>query len=134
VNRVKDGARKLASLLAARDGVTALEFALVSPALVLLLIGAVDLSRAHHTRSALQSAVEQAARCAAVDSTQCGTEANIKAYAAGRMPSANIPASAFSTVLTTCGRQVSASTNFSLHLPYPAPSTVTLTARSCYPT
>lgn len=130
-------AKRRVRLPLGRDGVTALEFALVAPVLFMLLFGGVEFGRALHTRSTLQFAVERAARCAAVDKNLCGTPDAIKAYAASLMTGKGIGASTFSTTSTTptnCGRQVSASLDFTLTLPKPLPSTVKLTAESCYPT
>ena len=134
MNWAKGGARKLGLLPLARDGVTALEFALVAPVAFLLLFGGVEFGRALYPRSTLQFAVEPAARCAAVDKNRCGDDAGIKAYAASRMLGRTIEASTFSAQKASCGRKVSASLKFDLKVPKPLPRTLTLTAESCYPT
>jgi Flp pilus assembly protein TadG len=134
MNRAKGGARKLALLPLARDGVTALEFALVAPVAFLLLLGGIEYGRVLHTRSTLQFAVEQAARCAAVDRAKCGNAEAVKAYAASRALGHSIGASNFSSASLPCGRQVSASLEFDLKMPRPLSRTITLTAVSCHPT
>lgn len=134
MSRAEGVARRPVRLLLGRDGVTALEFALVAPVAITLLLGGVEFGRALHTRSTLQFAVERAARCAAIDKNLCGTPDAIKAYAANLMTGRGIGASTFSTTSTNCGRQVSASLDFALTLPKPFANTVKLTAASCYPT
>lgn len=133
MDRAKGGARKPLRLPLGRHGVTALEFAFVAPIAFLLLFGIVELGRTFHTRSALQFAVEQAARCAAVNRTLCGTPGQTQAYAASRMIGASIPSSSFTSTQPACGQKVTASVNLAVKLPRPLPQVFTLTAASCYP-
>lgn len=55
-----------------RRGVTAAEFALIAPLLVLVIIAGIDASRYFLTLHALRTAVAQAARAAIVDPTLSG--------------------------------------------------------------
>src|ERR1700675_3482302 len=65
------------------SGAAAVEFAMILWPLMLLLLGTVDGGRMLWTQNSLQYAVEQAARCAAVNSTTtCSTAAQIQSYAA----------------------------------------------------
>ena len=57
----------------AQSGATALEYALVLPMLLLFIIGIIDVSRLLWTYTTLTRATEAAARCGAVDKTNCGT-------------------------------------------------------------
>jgi Flp pilus assembly protein TadG len=56
-----------------RRGTTALEFALVAPALMLLLFGCIEFARLLWTQQALQLAGDQTARCVAISGTACAT-------------------------------------------------------------
>jgi len=60
------------------DGAIALEFALVVPVFLLLVLGIFGLALILWTENSIQYAVEQAARCAAVDATDCGTAAAVR--------------------------------------------------------
>lgn len=56
-----------------RRGTTAVEFALVCPALMLLLLGSMEFARLIWTWEALQIAGNQTARCVAIGGTACAT-------------------------------------------------------------
>lgn len=122
---------KLRALAAAREGATAVEFAIVGPVLLLLLFGIIETGRGLWTQNALNYAVEQAARCAAIDKINCGTTTQIRAYAA-TIAGTNFGSAPFTYTVAQCGSQVSASYPVTLHIPYVA-AALTLTAQSCFP-
>lgn len=124
--------RRVAALLADRGGATAVEFALIAPALLLLLFGVAEFGRLLWTQSALHFAVEEAARCAAVDTTNCASTAAVQSFAVGRAAGLGLQSSVFSLSTPACGTQVSASYPFPFVLSALFPS-ITLTARSCFP-
>jgi Flp pilus assembly protein TadG len=64
---------RLAALATACDGTTAIETAIVLPAFLLLLFAVIEAGLLFWTQTTLQSAVEAAARCAVVNTTQCGS-------------------------------------------------------------
>lgn len=120
-------------------GTTALEFALVALPFVMLLLGVIDFSRFIWTQSTLQFTVEKAARCAAVNTTICGTTAQMQNYALSQqvLPS-EIQAQDFKDNPSTCsssvpGKSVSISKNFTFTIPQLMPFAMTLKAQSCYP-
>ena len=117
----------------ARAGTTAVEFALVAPALFLILFGAVEFGRLLWTQAALHFAVEEAARCASVTPSVCGTSAQIAAYAANTVSPLSIASTAFTSTTPSCGHQVSASLNYQFVVTGLFPSTPTLTAQACFP-
>jgi Flp pilus assembly protein TadG len=121
------------ALLSARTGTTAVEFALVSPILFLILFGAIEFGRLMWTQSALHFAVEEAARCASVTPGVCGTAAQITAYAATTVSPLNIASTAFTSTTPSCGHQVSASFNYQFVVTGLFPFTPTLTAQACFP-
>lgn len=115
-------------------GNVAIEFALVLPALLLLILGIADVARVIWTQTTLDRAVEAAARCAAVDATDCGTAALVQSYAAGQAFGLAIASSAFTVTAPACGTQVAVSMPFTLIIPWLATSNITLAATACYPT
>jgi Flp pilus assembly protein TadG len=118
-------------LLAAREGAAAVEAAMILPALFLILLGAIEISRFAWERSALQFAVQEAARCAAVQPTVCDTPAHTQAFAATKVSQLNIQASAFTVTTPACGTQVQASVPYSYLVFAVFPAAPTLTARTC---
>ena len=114
-----------------RRGVTAVEFAMIAPTLVVFLFGIMEFGRALWTQSALHFSVEEAARCASIDALNCGTSSQVQAFAAGRS-GANFSAAVFAVTKASCGNLVSASYPMSLNIPFLSYA-LTLTAQSCYP-
>ena len=121
----------LLGLLTCRQATTEIEFALISPALFLFLLGIVEFGRALWTLNALHYSVQEAARCASIDAINCGNAQQIQAFAAGRS-GAGFASSVFTASTATCGNKISASYAMPLFIPFGNYS-VTLTAQSCYP-
>ncbi|MDR3512592.1 MAG: TadE/TadG family type IV pilus assembly protein [Caulobacteraceae bacterium] len=115
-------------------GATTLEFALVLPIFLLFLLGVMDIGRLLWTQATLDYATDAAARCAAVDTTQCATTSQVQTYAASRAFGMTLASSAFSVTSATCGWRVSASTPFSFVTPWIYGGSLTLVANACYPT
>jgi Flp pilus assembly protein TadG len=122
--------RRLARLRKACAGTTAIEFAILLPAFLLLLLGVVEFGRMIWTQVSLQQAVEAAARCLSV--AQC-TSSNAPSYAVEQAYGLSVPASDFTVSSPSCGVEVSASYPFGFVVPSLFPWQVTLTAQSCYP-
>ncbi len=117
-----------------RAGTTTLEFALVMPAFLMIIFGIEEFSRCVWTQSALQFAVEAAARCAAVDAATCGNTSQVQQYAASKMPAPGARAAAFTyNNAATCGSLVSGTLAFTFVVNLVQDGSVTLTAQSCYP-
>jgi Flp pilus assembly protein TadG len=117
--------------LADRAGVTAIEFAILGPLLIVTLIGVVEFGRMLWVENALQYAVAQAARCMTIDTSTCGNAQETQDFAAASSGMA-FPSAVFTVGLAACGNKVSASYPFTFAaglFPY-AP---TLDAQSCYP-
>lgn len=119
------------ALLRCHSGSAAIEFSFIAPAFFLLLLGTIEFGRAYWTWNALTYSVEEAARCASINTVTCGTAAQIEAFAAGRS-GAVFSSSIFTASTPSCGNQVSASYPMSLYIPF-ASYAITLTAQSCYP-
>lgn len=125
--------RALRALAGDRAAATAVEFAFVLPPLLLFLFGIVETGRVLWTQSAISMAVEDAARCASVNQTLCGTASAIQTYAAARTWGLTIPASDFAITTPACGFQVVATVPFSSVLQAYIPYSFNLTATACFP-
>jgi len=144
----------LARLWPARRGATAIEMAFLLPVFLLFILAIFEFGRALWTQTALQFAVEAAARCAAVTPTLCTP--SVEAYASTQAFGLSIPSTAFLyTPNATCGvattttgaggSQVTASYAFQSVVDVSGlytllgtprgqnPLNVTLSAKSCHP-
>jgi len=117
----------------ARGG-AAVEMALIAVPLFMFLFGIIATGQAVWLQNALNASVAEAARCASVNPTLCGTTSLVQTYAANQT-GAGFDSSIFAvtTPLPTCGNQVTASYPLALTIPFMALS-VTLSAQACYPT
>lgn len=136
--------RRTASIWRARGGATAVEMAFLLPVFFLFLLGIVEFGRALWTQTALQFAVEAAARCAAVSPSLCDP---VPDYAASQALGVSIPASAFTYTqnanatanctaaqnIGTGGTMVKASYAFETVAAQLIPLNVTLSACSYHP-
>ncbi len=120
---------KRRSVLFSERGATAIEFALILPLLLLLIIGLVDFGRMGFVQVSVTSASREGARLSSLDSTGTGTTATIASYVQTAAPNAakvsQLDGAGTLTVsVTQCsGSQssentsVTASTNFKWLLP-----------------
>jgi Flp pilus assembly protein TadG len=112
-------------------GTTAVEFAIVAPVMVMLLVGIPSLSLMLFAMGSMHFAVEEAARCASARPTQCSNSAAIVAYAKSRY-SGVLAAPVFNHTSAACGNQVNATVTFTLDIGMYKRS-VPLSATSCFP-
>jgi len=122
-------------------GSTAVEYAIVLPALLMFILGLIDSGRLLWTYTALSRSVEAAARCAAINTTICGSTSAIQSYAVGQAWGLPVTSSAYSVTAPACGEQVAATLTFNFVIPWfygTAPfgsaNAITLNPVSCYPT
>jgi Flp pilus assembly protein TadG len=113
-----------------RRGAQAVEFALIAPSLLLLVVGGMEFGRLLWTVSALHMSVEQAARCGAMGLCTTGTA---PAYAAAVVPQLQFGSSTFTVSKPSCGFQVSATYNYTFIASGLFPLTPRLTALACFP-
>jgi len=139
-------ARATRLALSERAGVTTLEFALVGSLFFIMIFGVVEVGRALWTVNALNYAVQQAARCAALNSTDCPDQTSVRSFATG-VSAILVPASSFTlsqysdfTCATTTAtatlvkaKKVSATYSMNLYVPFVS-MRPTFTAASCFPT
>jgi len=121
-------------------GGAVVEVALTIMVLVIFMFGIIEFGFAMWLQNALDYSVAEAARCATVNATVCGTVSQVQNYAAGQS-GYNFDPSVFtvtssSTVPspTQCphGNQISASYPMTITIPTLAFS-ITLQAQACYP-
>lgn len=120
-----------------RYGSAAIEYALILPAVLMVIFGLMDTGRLLWSFTTLSRAVEAAARCAAINTTQCGTTSQIQSFAVSEAWGLTIAASDFAVTTESCGIKVTGNLPFEFVMPgfnVVVPSgTITLTASSCYP-
>jgi Flp pilus assembly protein TadG len=122
------------SLRKANDGTSAIELALLFPVFLLMILGVIEFGRALWTQSALQYAVQVAARCGAVDTTTCSSPNTVVTYAVAQSLPLTVPSADFTASTQTCGSSVSVTYPFDFVVPRLLPYNITLTAQACYPT
>lgn len=83
------------------------------------------------TLNALHYSVEEAARCASINTVTCATAGQIQTFAASSS-GAGLASSVFTASVAGCGNQVSATYPMRLYVPF-VDFSMTLTASSCYP-
>jgi TadE-like protein len=112
-------------------GTTAVEFGIILPALITLLVGALYLCMGLFVAGSLQFAVEDAARCASVNTGTCKDAGTITSFASSRYFG---PGSAptFTYAAAACGNSVTGSTNFAANLGIKT-ITVPISAAACFP-
>ena len=107
-----------------------MEFALVLPALAMLVVGGVYTGLLMYSAAGLHNAVEQAARCYSVSKGQCGSASAAETYAQNNYYGISTPT--FTASNQVCGHQVTATLNFTLDAAV-ASFDVPLTAAACFP-
>jgi len=115
-------------------GASAVEFALIAPGFLIMMIGIVEFGRAFWIKSTLQFAVEEAGRYNMVYTTK--TTAEIKAYAEGKLPASLSGATVTATEETTGADEfmsITASFQFNSIVPLLKIPTITLQAKARVP-
>jgi Flp pilus assembly pilin Flp len=117
-------------MVADRNGATAVEFALVLPVFVLLVMGSISTGLLGWSIASMNYAVEDAARCAAVNKVLCASPDDVRSYALSRyMGPAISPVFSYSS--KGCGNTVTGHAVYSLMAPFAG---IKLSASACHPT
>lgn len=114
-----------------RSGSPAVEFALVLPVFVAMLIGTMSTARLAGAVSGMNFAVAEAARCSAVNATLCGTPTATEAYAQTRYHATGVRPT-FQASNSGCGHTVTANAVLKMHLAVTTLD-VPVTATACFP-
>lgn len=129
--------RNLLAFWRAQGGASAVEFVLILPLLALMVLGTIYLCFMLYAATSLHYAVEDAARCYAVNRAVCTNDATTQAYALSRYNgpgmSPALTAASFAVTTAGCGRQVSV-TNAQYRFRTGLTSfAVPISARACFP-
>lgn len=116
-----------------RCGATAVEFALVFPLFVALVVVTIQCGMVLWTQFALQHATQEAVRCATVAESGCTSTDGIQNYATTQAYGLSIPKATFVVSVQNCGNQVSADYLYTFFTSYLGSPSTTLHAQSCYP-
>jgi TadE-like protein len=119
------------SLVLDQQGTTAVEFAIVAPVLILLLVGTLALCVALFLIGSLHFAVEDGARCASVKTTVCSDAATTIAYTQSHYFGPNVSPS-FTYAAAACGNSVTGSINYSMDIG-PRTFVIPISATACFP-
>jgi Flp pilus assembly protein TadG len=121
----------LKSLRRDQQGTTAVEFALIAPVLILLLIGTMAVCLALFLVGSLHFAVEDGARCASVKTTICADAATTIAYTQSRYFGPNVSPT-FTYAAATCGNSVTGSITYSMDVGLKT-FVIPISATACFP-
>ena len=129
--------RRLSSLAGDRFGSTALEFSLVLPILLAMFFGIIEVGHLLWTFTALNMAVQDAARCVSVSNAAtiklpCPDQTTMQTYAVGRTWGLTVPANTFTLSTPACGYQVTANYAYTPIVSY-IPLSMNLSANACFP-
>jgi Flp pilus assembly protein TadG len=112
------------------NAAAAVEFALVLPALVMVLVGTLYAGLLMYSIAGLHSAVEAGARCFSVNSDQCGSASAAASYAQSVYYGVSSPT--FTASTASCGHQVSGAVSFVFNAGL-ASWNIPLSATACFP-
>jgi Flp pilus assembly protein TadG len=121
----------LKSLQRDQRGTTAVEFAIIAPVLILLLIGTIAVCFALFLVGSLHFAVEDGARCASVKTTICADAATTVAYTQSRYLGPNVSPT-FTYATAACGNSVTGSINYTMDVGLKT-FVIPISATACFP-
>jgi hypothetical protein len=124
---------RLAHACTDERGASAVEFALTAPVFLMFAFGLIQCGLLLWTQLGLQHGVEMAARCASINTKLCGSAGDVQKFAVQQAYGLNPPPATFTLSTPACGKQVSASYTVALVTTYFGMPTLTLHARSCFP-
>ena len=119
----------LARLRREEKGAAAVEFVLILIPMVMLTLGAINLSLMVYTVATLNYAAEDAARCLSVKKTTC-TAASVNTYGRGRYTGPG--AARFTASSATCGNRVVGMVDYVFTTGLTS-TTIPLSSQACYP-
>ena len=120
------------ALAKSRSGSTAVQMAFVAPAMLMFILGIMEVGRVMWLQNALNYSVVEEARCISNSPSTCGSASQTQSFAASQL-GAGFASSVFTVTTASCGNKVTASYPVMLDIPYVNLST-TLTSQACYPT
>ena len=119
------------SLCFDRQGTTAVEFAIIAPVFIALLVGTLALCIALFLIGSLHFAVEDGARCASVKTTICSDGPTTVAYTQSRYFGPAVSPT-FVFAAAPCGNSVTASISYSMNVGFRT-LLIPISATACFP-
>jgi len=86
------------------------------PAVLMAIVGGINLCLVSYTLAGLHYATEAAARCASLDTTTCGSSAGVDAYAKTRFVNASGQPATFTLANGSCGSAVTGALTYKLNI------------------
>jgi Flp pilus assembly protein TadG len=111
-------------------GTTAVEFAIVGPLFIMLVVAIINLCMCLFAIGSLHYAAEEGARCASVRTTTCTGDTTIISYTKSRYFGPGSPT--FTYAAAACGKAVTGSLDFGIQLVFDK-ITVPLRSTACFP-
>jgi Flp pilus assembly pilin Flp len=125
------GRNLLKSIRRDQQGTTAVEFAIVAPVFIAMLIGTIALCIGLFLIGSLHYAVEEGARCRSVKTAICMDGPTTVAYAQNHYFGPDV-SPAFTYAAAPCGNSVSASISYSMNVGFRT-LVVPISATACFP-
>jgi Flp pilus assembly protein TadG len=113
-------------------GTTAVEFAIVAPVFIVLVIGTLYMCIALFTVGSLHYAVEEGARCASVKATVCTDASTTVAYTKNHYFGAGTSPTFTPNLTATCGSSMTGNLNYVMDLGL-TQFTIPISATACFP-
>lgn len=114
------------------SGNSIVEFALVLPAFLTLIVGGFYLALLGFTVSNMHYAAEAGARCASVQTSTCTNSTTTAAFALSRFYNAGGSGATFTSSNASCGHLVSGTMTYRLNTGFTSLN-IPLSARACFP-
>jgi Flp pilus assembly protein TadG len=122
----------LRSISRNQEGGSAVEFALIAPAFLLVMFGTIGLCFALFLVGSLHFAVEDGARCASVKAAICPDAATTIAYTQSRYLGPNVAPTFTPNLNAACGKSVTGSINYAMNVGFKT-YVIPVSATACYP-
>lgn len=123
--------RLLKSLRQDQRGTTAVEFAIVAPVLITLLVGTIALCVGLFLVGSLHFAVEDGARCRSIKTGICSDDASTVSYTQSRYFGPNVSPT-FTSAAAACGNSVTGTVSYSMDLGLRT-LVIPISATACFP-
>lgn len=133
---------RVSSFASDENGATAVEFALVLPVMILMILGVIEGNRYLWSQQAIQEATSHTARCMAISTNGCETIDGVKLYAQQRASKVGVKITTMD-VTALANQNCNGTDNMSkvvISVPYASPLTTLiplfpkkLNAEACFP-
>lgn len=108
------------------------EFAMILPVFIMILVGGMYLALLGFTTASMHYAVQQGARCASLNTTVCSSNTAIATYTSTKFWGTTLAAPTFTASTASCGHKVSGTITASLNTGFAVVS-IPVKASSCFP-